>query len=337
MLRRILAVALVALPAAAPSLSAQEYTWNPDRPDAWASPGILGDRTLSSGEAQIWYRFHDGTVEGIQFGKEEIDGFLLLDVYPIVPLRRSSQIHEGGIAFSPFGGLTLSARGSWIQYTLDEVSSDELFTSTSSGIGDVEVEALVDVYSQGPFRAHAGMGVSIPTGSIDEQLVANGNAIQLPYAMQTGSGTVDLFPSAAVLAMNEMGSVGARIRGTIRFMDNDRGYRLPQGVELAAWGARQLNHWFSVSGGVVFEHFGQIKGEDADLDLAISPVEDPSFTGGTFVDIPLGINLFVRDGLLAGNRFGVEARWPVSQDAEGPQLRRDRRITARWQRAVSLF
>ena len=90
MLRRILAVALVALPAATMSLSAQEYTWNPDRPDAWASPGILGDRTLSSGDVQIWYRFHDGTVEGIQFGKEEIDGLLLLDVYPIVPLSRRS-------------------------------------------------------------------------------------------------------------------------------------------------------------------------------------------------------------------------------------------------------
>lgn len=337
MLRRIFAVALVALPAATMSLSAQEYTWNSDRPDAWASPGIVGDRTLSSGEAQVWYRFLDGTVEGIQFGKDEIDGLLLLDFYPIIPVRRSHQVHEGGIAFSPVAGLTLSARGSWIQYTLDELSTDELFTSTSSGIGDIEVEALVDVYNEGPFRAHAGMGVSIPTGSIDEQLVSNGNTIQLPYMMQTGSGTVDLFPSAAVLAMNEFGSVGARVRGTIRFMDNDRGYRLPQGVEFAAWGARQLNHWFSVSGGVVFEHMGQIKGEDADLDLEISPVEDPSFTGGTFVDIPVGLNLFVRDGLLAGNRFSLEARWPVSQDAEGPQLRRDRRITARWQRAISLF
>jgi len=337
MLRRIVFAALVALPATAVSLSAQSYTWNSDRPDAFASPGIVADRTLAAGEAQVWYRFHDGTIEGIQQGKDEIDGFLLLDFYPIIPLRRQSQIHEGGIAFSPLAGLTLSARGSWVRYSLDEISDDALFSTESSGLGDLEVDALVDVYSEGPYRAHVGMGVSIPTGSITEQLVENGNVIQLPYLMQTGSGTVDLLPSAAVLAMNEVGSVGLRVRGMIRFMDNDRNYRLPQGVEVAGWGARQLNEYFSVSGGVVFEHTGQMIGRDPDLDRDVSPIEDPSFTGGTFVDLPLGLNLFVRDGRLAGNRFGIEARWPLTQNSEGPQLRRDRRITARWQRAINLF
>ena len=339
MLRRIFSAAIIAVPVFAPSLTAQElYTWNADRPDAFASPGIIADRTLSGGEVQLWYRFHDGEVEGVQFGKDRFEALDFLDFYPIVPLRQTSRIHEAGFGFSPVQGVTLTARGSWGQFALEEVTAEGgFFRTESSGIGDVEVEALVDVYDDGPYRAHVGMGVSIPTGSVTERGLSAGSSFQLPYTLQTGSGSVELLPSGAILAMNEWGSVGLRARGTIRLMENSRDYRLPHGFELAGWGARRLNDYFSISAGVVLEHWGQISGEDPELDFEISFTEDPTATGGTFVDLPVGLNLYVRDGLLAGNRFSVEGRWPVSQNAVGPQLRRDMRLTAQWQRAVSLF
>lgn len=344
MLRRtlnaaVLTAALGAVTFGTPSASAQEYTWSAERPDAWASPGILGDRTLPRGDVLVWYRFQDGKGKGLQLGKESIGVDDLTPLYPIVPLRRTTRAHEAGVALSPHARLTLSARGTFLQHSLDELADDGLIYRTeSSGIGDVEVEALVDVYEKGPYRAHIGMGVSIPVGSITERANGTtGGTFLLPYSLQTGSGTPDLTPSAAILAMNEHGSVGLRARGTIRIGENSRDYRLGHGAELAGWGATRLNDYFSVSAGIVFEHWGQIYGADPELDFELSPSEDAQFSGGTFVDLPVGVNLFIREGLLAGHRLGVEARWPISQDTEGPQLRRDLRITARWQRAMSLF
>ncbi len=335
----LMSAALGAVLAGASPAVAQEYTWTAERPDSWASPGIVGDRTLPRGEVMVWYRFHEGRVKGLQVGKQSIGVEDLTPLYPIVPLRRTTRAHEAGLAFSPAPRVTLSARGSFLLHSLDELADDGLvYRTESSGISDVEVEALVDVYEKGPYRAHLGMGVSIPVGSITERANGSGGGtFLLPYAMQTGSGTPDLTPSGAILAMNEHGSVGLRARGTIRIGENDRGYRLGHGAELAGWGATQLNDHFSVSAGLVFEHWGQIDGADPELDFELSPSEDPLFTGGTFVDLPVGVNLFIREGILAGHRLGVEARWPVSQDTEGPQLRRDLRITARWQTAVSLF
>lgn len=328
------AVALGATPTVA-----QEYTWTPDRPDSWASPGIFGDRTLAGGEVMVWYRFHEGRGKGLQIGKQTIGVDDLTPFYPIVPLRRTTRMHEGGLALSPADRLTLVARGTFLLHSMDELGSDGfIYRTESSGVGDVAVEALVDVYGKGPYRAHLGMGVSIPVGSITERANgATGGTFLLPYILQTGSGTPDLLPSGTILAMNEHGSVGLQGRGTIRLGENDRGYRLGHGAELVGWGATRLNDYFSVSAGIAVEHWGRMQGADPELDFELSPSEDAQFWGGTFVDLPVGVNLFVRDGLLAGHRLGVEARWPISQDTEGPQLRRDLRVTARWQTGLSLF
>lgn len=339
MLRRTLAVTLLTLGAgAALPASAQDFTWSADRPDSWALPGIAGDRTLAGGEVLAWYRFQEFRTQGLLIGTEEVDTDFLLDFYPVVPLRRTTRAHEAGIAFSPFSRLTLVGQGRFLQHALDEMSREmDLFRTESSGIGDVEVHALVDVLESGPYRAHVGMGASIPIGSITERAAGNGGTFLLPYAMQTGSGTLDLLPAGAMLAMNQHGSVGIRAQGTIRLGENERGYRLGHGLEVAGWASSRLNDWFSVSMGAVMERWGRIKGADPELDLEFSPSEDPSFSGGTFWDLPAGVNLFIREGLLGGHRLSIEGRWPMSQDAEGAQLRRDFRFTARWQKSVNLF
>jgi hypothetical protein len=43
------------------------------------------------------------------------------------------------------------------------------------------------------------------------------------------------------------------------------------------------------------------------------------------------LNLVVPRGVLKGNRFGIEALWPVEQDLNGIQIERDFTLVVGWQ------
>jgi len=337
MLARTTLAVVAALITALP-VSSQEHTWTPDRPDAYASAGITRDRTLEDGRIQLFYRFHNARLDGNLVGREPIDTQDLLRVYEVVPILRTTRTHEVGVLFAPVAGITLHASGSFVDHSMDEITATpDLFRTEASGIGDVTVAAMADVFRQGPYRAHLSAGVNIPTGSITERAEGAAGTFQLPYVLQTGSGTWDLLPGATLQVQNESGSVGIQGEGTIRLGENSRRYRLGHALQVSGWAALALNDYLSVASGVVYEFQGAIRGEDPELDFSFSPAEDNLASGGTFVDVPVGLNLFVRDGLLAGQRFMLEGRWPVVQNPEGPQLKRRMRLSARWQTTVSLF
>ena len=78
-----------------------------------------------------------------------------------------------------------------------------------------------------------------------------------------------------------------------------------------------------------------IDGADAGLRIpaAVIPTADPSLRGGDRIDVFGGINFYLRNGILKGHRFAIEAGAPVYQDLDGPQLGTDWQIQAGWQKA----
>jgi len=73
------------------------------------------------------------------------------------------------------------------------------FTTETSGVSDTKVSALVRGWESGHHKMHFNIGLSLPTGSIDEtdDILTPMNmqpTVRLPYPMQLGSGTYDLLP-----------------------------------------------------------------------------------------------------------------------------------------------
>ena len=68
----------------------------------------------------------------------------------------------------------------------------------------------------GVHHLHANVGLSFPTGSINERdknPMSMGNNVRLPYPMQNGSGTYDFLPGLTYIGKQEVWSWGAQASG----------------------------------------------------------------------------------------------------------------------------
>lgn len=336
-------MAVLAALAVATPVSAQQFEWRDDRPDAFAPLGVVVDHQLEAGEFQVGYRFGIFNLSGLQAGQFEIPVIDVLDVFETTPFQMQSQSHLVTLQYSPAANISVLARVPFQMNTMDQIGRDGFAVGTeASGVGDVRGDVIINIYDKGPYRAHLSGGVSVPTGSITETGMTAG-AVQegrLPYQMQTGSGTFDLYPGVTFEAMNQHGSVGFQAMGTLRTSENDEGYTLGNRVHVNGWAGFAVSEQLSVSARFSWQQWDQISGFDPAFADAVNQVRDPSFfaelSGGSRLDMPLGLNLLLKDGPLAGHRFGIEWVIPVSQDLDGPQLMGDWGINVGWQKMVGL-
>ncbi len=334
------AAALIVLALATP-ISAQQYEWRGDRPDAFAPLGIVVDHNLEVGEFQVGYRYGVFNLSGLQSGEFEVPLGDVLDVFESTPFQMQSQSHLLTLQYAPADNISFLARVPFQMNTMDQLDRDGfVFGSESSGLGDVRGDLILNFYDKGSYRAHLSGGVSVPTGSITQVGLTAGASTEgrLPYQMQTGSGSFDVLPGLTVEAMNEHGSVGMQAIGTLRTSENDEGYTLGNRVHVNGWAGFKLTDQLSVSARFQWQQWDQISGADASFVDAVNQVRDPSFfsqlSGGSRLDMPLGFNLLLKEGPLAGHRFSLEWVIPVSQDLDGPQLMGDWGVNVGWQKVV---
>ena len=108
---------------------------------------------------------------------------------------------------------------------------------SSKGIADTIIAATKPVVMNGSFMLLTDVGVSLPTGSIDEvnpKALVKGS--HYPYNMQMGSGTVDAVLGLTPLYLTADYQLGSRLSTIVRTGDkNDNGYRLGNQYRLDAW------------------------------------------------------------------------------------------------------
>ncbi len=332
--RYLLVAALIALASPAAAQDNTGYTWTSDRPDGVASAGVTGDRILPMGALEVTYRFRKMTFNAVQLGTLPVDPLDVLEDYSTTPFDRTDRVNDLVLAYGASDRLTLLGTASWVDHSRS-VANEEFFVSTSaSGISDIEVQGLYDVFSQGAVRVHFHGGVEVPVGSTDKR----GDLLDvqdqvLPYEMQPGSGSWSVIPGVTAQIQNEHGTVGAQLLGRIRLNDNDRGYRLGDQVEGAAWLEYMLNPTFALTSGARFRSWGSIEGVDVALDPTRDPGEDAVFSGGEEVDVPVGLNVYMRQGPLQGHRISAEFVFPVHQDFDAVRLAGDWGFTLSWRKA----
>jgi len=303
------------------------------RPDDHAPIGMMADHTHHAGEWMLSYRYMFMSMDGNRSGTEEVDEADVLDDYMVSPLNMSMQMHMFGAMYAPTDRLTLAAMLPLVLLDMDHRTrmGDE-FTTSTSGLGDISLTALIPVLRRGAQQTHVSLRAGFPTASIDETGdTPAGDGQQLPYPMQLGSGSFALSPGLTWVAQGARASGGAQLTGEFFLNDNDADYRLGNRAELNAWGAFVANDWWSLSLRGRYWNRSNIEGSDDRLNPMMVPTADPDLRGGSGLDAALGVNLLVQRGALKGQRLAVEFGLPIVQDLDGPQLQNDWSLVAGWQ------
>lgn len=334
--------------AAMPALSHENAPHVPSLGAASHGPiGVMGDHTHKAQEWMFSYRYMamemDGNLEGgDSVSASDITGTMMNPgPYMVAPLSMDMEMHMFGAMYAPSDAVTLMFMLPYLENEMDhQTRMGGRFTTRSSGWGDVKASALVSLYTSPneAHRVHANLGLSLPTGSIDERddTPAMKNA-KLPYGMQLGSGSIDLLPGVTYSGQGTGSAAklswGAQLALTIRSDYNDNDYRLGNRAQLSGWLAHSFSPALSASLRLSHSAWGNIDGARDDLNPMMVPTADPKAQGGERSELSLGLNYLFMKGAAKGHRLALEYGEAVYQHLDGPQMELDSTLTAGWQYA----
>jgi hypothetical protein len=325
------------------------------RPDSHAPISVMGEHMHEKGELMFSYRYMHMSMEDNKDGSSSISPEEIVTTVPnrfagspgmpptlrVVPTEMTMDMHMLGMMYAPTDWVTLMGMVNYQKKDMTHITfagpagTNRLgkFKASTSGIGDSTLAAmfaLSDLHAT--HRWHATLGVSLPTGSVDEtdRILTPMNTqptVRLPYPMQLGSGTYDLITGLTYASHADSWGWGSQLGGVTRLGDNDEGYTLGNEIHLEGWVSYLISSELSVSGRLGYFDRGNIDGIDSKI---MAPVQtaDPSRQGGERFEFGLGMNYLLP---AKGHRLAFEANIPIEQDLDGPQLEVDWSVTVGWQ------
>jgi len=327
------------------------------RPDTHAPITVMGDHTHRKGEVMLSYRYMRMAMDGNRDGRSSIspeaivtsaaNRFANPPMMPpnlrVVPTRMTMDMHMIGAMYAPSDSITLMGMTSYNRKEMDHLTfagpsgTDLLgeFTTRSSGFGDTSLSALIRLPGLEGGHWHATLGISLPTGDINEtdDVLAPMNTeptVRLPYPMQLGSGTYDLIGGLTYSANHGPWGWGAQWRSVVRLGENSADYALGDEHRIQGWASYRAHPGVSLSARLGYFDRGNIAGIDPNI---IAPVQtaDPDRQGAERLDLAAGANV-----VLPGHRhrLALEFIVPVAQNLNGPQLEMDYSVTLGWQLAL---
>lgn len=278
-----------------------------------------------AGEWMFSYRYMFMRMKGNRSGTSGLTSTDVLNNFMVSPTDMNMEMHMLGGMWAPLDQITFMVMLPIVSKEMDHVTrTGTSFTTKSRGLGDLKMTGLFKLLKGKGQQLHSNFSLSVPTGSIKKKDdTPSGTNQQLPYPMQLGSGTIDLFPGITYLGQLQSWSWGGQAIGTIRIAENNNDYSLGDQYELTWWGARIWFDWLSSSVRMSFQHWFDIDGADPALNPAMVPTADPSLRGGKRLDLLFGINSYISRGVFSGFRFAVEGGLPIYQSLDGPQLETD--------------
>lgn len=318
--------------------------------------GVMGDHMHEAGEWMVSYRFMSMRMEDNLRGSDSIDPAEIIQtpnrffgnsmqppMLRVVPLDMQTDMHMLGLMYAPTDDVTLMAMVNYVDKEMDHATFNMMgerigsFTTSTSGLGDTKVSALWRLHDDAVHHLHANIGLSLPTGSIDEEgtvLAPTGMrpTLRLPYAMQLGSGSVELMPGITYTGNFGHSAWGAQLLASVPVNDNDEDYKLGSRTQATGWASYRVLPWLSGSLRLSYEHREEMEGMDERI---MAPVQtaDPDNYGGDWVNLGIGLNLVGQGDAVGGHRLALEYELPLYQDVNGIQMEMQGMLTLGYQYA----
>ena len=330
------------------------------RADSHAPIGVMGDHMHKKGEFMISYRHMQMSMSGNQRGKDELSDEEIATTIPnrfgmpptlrIVPQDMTVKMDMFGFMYAPSDRVTLMLMLNHLNKDMQlrtfagmmGTNVRGLFNTESSGFGDTKVGALVSLLDTPSRKMHLNLGLSLPTGAIDNRggvltpMAMRDNPmlmdLRLPYAMQLGSGTYDVEPGITYLAYGKAHSWGLQYKAIVRTGENDEGYTLGDQHQFQAWGQYLFSPAISTSLRAEAKTLSSIDGMDEQIRGPVQTA-DPDSYGGDYVNAAVGVNYYAQSGFLKNHRFAFEYSVPLLQDVNGVQMTMENMFTLGYQYA----
>ena len=312
-------------------------------PDSHGPIGMMGDHTHNQGEFMFTYKYMRMFMDGNRDGTNNLSKADVLRDFFVTPTEMTTQMHMFGFMYGLNQTVTLTAMIPYVLKSMDhETRTGVKFTTKSSGFGDIRLGSLVRLYafetpSLGSHRFHLNAAVGLPTGDIKATGATPLGVTRLPYPMQLGSGTVDLFPGLTYSGGLNKATWGFQALGTIRLGDNNQGYALGDEYEVSAYGAYRWTDWMSNSLRLKWKDWADYEGRDPNITrtnpvgVPLVPTALTGLRGGERLDLLVGMNILFPEVLGLENHLGIEGGVPIYQNLDGPQLESDYTFFVGWQ------
>lgn len=305
--------------------------WSSDRPDGHAPISIMADHAHHKGGFMFSYRYMTMDMRQLRQGTDDASLADAHENYMVAPLGMTMNMHMLGAMYAPSDKITLMVMANYLENDMNlEMQNGNQFATNTSGLGDVSVSALYSVFNKNRKALHAQVGVSIPTGSIEEKNVlpvSMGNAVQLPYPMQLGTGSFGANLGLTYLGQCDKFSWGHQLTGMININDNDQDYKFGNRYKFNNWIGAKAGDNLSVSVRLEGVLVDEIDGESALLTPMMVTTADTTNSGGTYINSGFSLNYLITNGDLKGLRFATEIAMPLYQDLNGIQLKQNYNLT----------
>lgn len=310
--------------------------------------GITGDHLHEKGQWMLSYSFMRMEMDGNRDGTNDLSDADILTYANIhgapanlrvVPQNMTMDMHMFGGMVGIGHDITLMAMVPYLKNDMDHNTYNMggtyigSFNTESSGLGDISLSALFPLYKNGAHQLNGRLGLSLPTGSIDEEddVLTPMNTtptLRLPYAMQLGSGTYDILPALTYTTNYNDWSFGAGYQGRIHLGENSEDYTRGDKHDLTAWAGYRFTNAFGVTANIKAETEGKIDGQDANITAPVQTA-DPSNYGGDTVSFGVQAGWRFYDKTTIKGSFAL----PLYQDLNGPQMKDDYQFGLRLEKA----
>lgn len=316
---------------------------NAVQPDDHAPIGVMGDHLHAKGSWMVGYHYEQSRTSGYRNGASKVSNASVMAAYGEAATKMDMSMHMLELMYGVTDDFSLMLMPQYMYMDMTHKSSHgggHSHEHSVEGLGDTELTGLYSIFKQqngeNRQRAHLNMGVSLPTGSIDETFTNHhGNLYHMPYNMQLGSGTFDPIIGATYIAESPVWSWGAQTLNYIRVGKNDEGYRLGNKYTATAWVARNISEFVSLSFRLEGEAWENVSGQDSSLPITTIAGANPDELAGERIMANVGLNLLAGPslGALKGQRLALEFGVPLHERFSGPQPDSDYRLNIGWQAA----
>lgn len=321
--------------------------------DTYPAAGLMNEHTHDGGEFMFALRYSRQESGGANVSDTEklTDAEVLAAGYSV---RASSMVMDMvmlDIMYAPNDTITLMVMPHWMRHTMTMVGIDpanagmmdmggmdmggmdhahralafgQTMTHSTEGLSDTLVSASFRLANTPALRAHATLGVWIPTGKVDRM---NANGTFVHYGMQSGSGTWDIEPSFTIAG--DIGDFGWGLQASYRWRTDDSnasGFAFGDEAKASAWTSYRLSRGASLTGRLGWESEGAIVGHYSGAHGHAAPPDIQGNYGGDVALAAIGMNVALPVSGVGNPQIGVEAGLPIYQDLNGVQLPEQWRI-----------
>lgn len=298
--------------------------------DDHAPIGVMRDHIHNKGEFMLSYRINYMQMKELKNGDDKVTTQTALQNYNMVPNEMTMKMHMVGAMYGFNDKLTFASMLGFIEKNMQNIKKDNSLTKNKvNGISDLKLNALYKFYQRDKKRVQFNLGISLPTGSIDNK---NSQGKRLAYAMQIGSGSYELLPGIHYSNKINCFSYGGQINLNFRLNHNKYAYKLGDHYNITAWLAKKLNNNISISSRLDYNKNEDIEGKDSSLMINMMPTANNALQARESLDLLLGTNLLFSESYLENHRLAFEIALPLYQKIAGPNLANDYKLTIGWQK-----